>query len=264
MQFILPIFRHLRPGGENILRKINTYVETKMDTEYSTHDIEKQHIGSLFDRIATTYDSLNHILSFGIDRYWRYRAVKGMQSSDRVLDVAIGTADLSLEMIRSLKAKQIVGIDLSDEMMHIGERKCAEKGYNISFVHANAQKMPFADKSFDAVTCAYGCRNFSNLSEGLSEMYRVMVPGGELMILEFSYPSNPLIRVCYDFYFSRILPIIGKSISRDKNAYSYLNASVKGFRWGEDFVCNLREAGFSDISYETLTWGITTIYRAHK
>ena len=124
--------------------------------------------------------------------------------------------------------------------------------------------MPFADASFDGVTCAFGCRNFQNLDEGLREMYRVLKPGGQVTILEFSYPKNPFIRWTYDLYFSRILPFVGRIVSRDKTAYSYLNKSVKHFCWGEAFVQHLHDAGFADEHFETLSLGIATIYTAIK
>ena len=187
-----------------------------------------------------------------------------MPPQEEVLDVAIGTADLTLEMFRQHKAQKVVGIDLSEQMMAIGEKKLQQHGFSATFLPANAQDMPFADNRFDAVTCAYGCRNFSNLQEGLSEMYRVLQSGGMLLILEFSYPTNPLIRWLYDLYFSCVLPCLGRCISRDKDAYTYLNRSVKDFCYGEAFAQQLREAGFTDIQYEPLTWGITTIYRATK
>ncbi len=225
---------------------------------------KKKNIGALFDRISGTYDFLNHFLSLGIDRYWRKKAIAGMPPQKEVLDVAIGTADLTLEMFRQHKAQKIVGIDLSEQMMVIGEKKLQQHGFSATFLPANAQDMPFADNRFDAVTCAYGCRNFSNLQEGLSEMYRVLQSGGMLLILEFSYSTNPLIRWLYDLYFSCVLPCLGRCISRDKDAYTYLNRSVKDFCYGEAFVQQLREAGFTDIQYEPLTWGITTIYRATK
>ena len=225
---------------------------------------KKNHIGALFDRISGTYDFLNHFLSLGIDRYWRKKAIAGMPPQKEVLDVAIGTADLTLEMFRQHKAQKVVGIDLSEQMMAIGEKKLRQKGYSASFLSANAQEMPFAANRFDAVTCAYGCRNFSNLSAGLSEMYRVLRSGGTLIILEFSYPTHPLIRWLYDLYFTRILPLIGRFISRDKDAYTYLHRSVKEFCYGEAFVQQLRTAGFTDIHFEPLTWGITTVYRATK
>ena len=230
---------------------------------------EKQHIGQLFDRIAGTYDGLNHGLSLNIDRLWRRKTVALMQPGQHVLDVAIGTADLTIEMFRQHKAEQVTGIDLSDQMMAIGQKKVEKLTANsqkpiAEFIHANAQAMPFEDASFDAVTCAFGCRNFSNLDEGLREMYRVLKPGGQVTILEFSYPSNRLVRACYDIYFTRVLPLIGRIVSRDKTAYTYLNKSVKSFCWGEAFVQHLHDAGFSSENFIPLTFGIATIYTAKK
>ena len=226
---------------------------------------EKQHIGQLFDRIAGTYDGLNHGLSLNIDRLWRRKTVACMAPSRHVLDVAIGTADLTIEMFRQHKAEQVTGIDLSDQMMAIGQKKIDKLPItNVQFVHANAQHMPFDDAAFDAVTCAFGCRNFSNLDEGLREMYRVLKPGGQVTILEFSYPANRLVRACYDIYFTRVLPLIGRIVSRDKTAYTYLNKSVKSFCWGEAFVQHLHDAGFSSEHFLPLTFGIATIYTAKK
>ena len=227
---------------------------------------EKQHIGQLFDRIAGTYDGLNHLLSLNIDRRWRRRAVKMLQPAENVLDVAIGTADLTIELLRRQKAQRITGIDLSRQMMAIGEKKVAKRGYSqcVQFNYGSAQQMPYAGEVFDAVTCAYGVRNFANMDEGLSEMYRVLRPGGELMILEFSYPTNPFIRWAYDLYFTHILPFVGNLFSRDRSAYNYLNRSVKNFPHGEAFAGHLRAAGFADIQIKPLTFGITTIYYARK
>ena len=228
---------------------------------------EKQHIGQLFDRIASTYDGLNHGLSLNIDRRWRRKTVARMAPAKHVLDVAIGTADLTIEMLRQGKAEQVTGVDLSDQMMAIGQKKISNLQSpisNVQFVHANAQAMPFDDASFDAVTCAFGCRNFSNLDEGLREMYRVLKPGGQVTILEFSYPTRRYIRVLYDFYFTHVLPTIGRIVSRDKTAYTYLNKSVKSFCWGEAFAQHLHDAGFSNEHFETLTLGIATIYTAIK
>jgi len=228
---------------------------------------EKQHIGQLFDRIAGTYDGLNHGLSLNIDRLWRRKTVAQMRPAQHVLDVAIGTADLTIEMFRQHKAEQVTGIDLSDQMMAIGKKKINNQQStinNVKFVHTNAQAMPFDDASFEAVTCAFGCRNFNNLDEGLREMYRVLKPGGQVTILEFSYPSNRLVRACYDIYFTRVLPLIGRIVSRDKTAYTYLNKSVKSFCWGEAFVQHLHDAGFSSEHFIPLTFGIATIYTAKK
>ena len=229
---------------------------------------EKQHIGQLFDRIASTYDGLNHGLSLNIDRRWRRKTVSLMAPAKHVLDVAIGTADLTIEMLRQGKVEQVTGIDLSDQMMAIGQGKVERMkdlaNERVQFVHANAQAMPFEDASFDGVTCAFGCRNFSNLDEGLREMYRVLKPGGQVTILEFSYPTRRYIRVLYDFYFTHVLPTIGRIVSRDKTAYSYLNKSVKSFCWGEAFAQHLHDAGFREESFQTLTFGIATIYTAIK
>ena len=230
---------------------------------------EKQHIGQLFDRIAGTYDGLNHGLSLGIDKYWRRKTVSMMPAAKHVLDVAIGTADLTIEMLKRGKAEQVTGIDLSEQMMGIGRLKVERlrvTGYGlpVEFVYGNAQQMPFADASFDAVTCAYGCRNFQNLDEGLKEMYRVLRPGGQVTILEFSYPSNRLVRALYDIYFTRVLPLIGRIVSRDKTAYTYLNKSVKAFCRGEAFVQHMHDAGFRDEQFTPLTFGITTVYTGIK
>ena len=229
-------------------------------------DNEKQHIGQLFDRIAGTYDGLNHVLSLNIDKRWRRRAVRMLAPVEQVLDVAIGTADLTIEILRQGKAQYVTGIDLSRGMMAIGEQKVAKRGYapQVQFDYGSAQQMPYADSSFDTVTCAYGVRNFANMDEGLSEMYRVLRTGGELMVLEFSYPTNPVIRWGYDLYFTHILPFIGNLFSRDKGAYSYLNRSVKNFPYGEAFCQHLRKAGFSQIKATPLTFGISTIYTAIK
>ncbi len=225
---------------------------------------EKQHIGQLFDRIAGTYDGLNHGLSLNIDKWWRRKTVRLMPPVSQVLDVAVGTADLAIEMLRTGKAQQVTGIDLSEQMMAIGAQKCMKRNVEVTFVKGDAQAMPFEDNTFDAVTCAYGCRNFRSLDEGLKEMFRVLKPGGQVTILEFSYPSNVLVRAMYDLYFTHILPWVGRIVSRDKTAYTYLNRSVKSFCWGEEFIQHLHDAGFTRGTFLPLTFGITTIYTALK
>ena len=235
---------------------------------------EKQNIGSLFDRIAGKYDFLNHLLSLNIDKWWRQKAVRAIKLNHRedcqCLDVAIGTGDLAIELARQFKEQQatchIIGIDLSTEMMRIGEEKVQKRGLQdcIAFQQASALEMPFADGSFDIVTCAYGVRNFSNLDKGLAEMQRVMKPDGQLMILEFSYPKNKLIAWVYDLYFTHILPIVGRLFSKDKTAYTYLNRSVKSFVWGKEMCERIEQAGFSHVAHKPLTFGITTIYTGTK
>ena len=189
-----------------------------------------------------------------------------MVPAQHVLDVAIGTADLTIEMLRRGKAQRVTGLDLSKQMMEVGRRKVERLRVTgkVEFVYGNAQHMPFDNASFDAVTCAYGCRNFQNLDEGLQEMFRVLKPGGQVVILEFSYPSNALVRTLYDIYFTHVLPLVGRIVSRDKTAYTYLNKSVKSFCWGEAFAQHMRQAGFTDTRSIPLTFGITTIYTAKK
>ena len=249
----------------HISKIFTTFVaEFKNLLGFSTGLEEKQHIGQLFDRIAGTYDGLNHGLSLNIDRRWRTKTVRQMPPAPHVLDVAIGTADLAIAMMQQGKAEHVTGLDLSERMMEIGKSKSAKAGVDIDFVYGNAQKMPFEDSSFDGVTCAFGCRNFQNLDEGLREMFRVLKPGGQITILEFSYPSNRLIRACYDIYFTRVLPAIGRMVSKDKTAYMYLNKSVKSFCWGEAFAQHLHDAGFTNEHFTPLTFGIATIYTAEK
>jgi len=225
---------------------------------------QKQQIGQLFDRIAGTYDGLNHGLSLNIDRLWRRKTVQQMVAAEHVLDVAIGTADLTIEMLKRGKAQRVTGIDLSDRMMDIGKSKVERQKSKANFVHANAQEMPFENELFDGVTCAFGCRNFQDLDAGLREMYRVLKPGGQVTILEFSYPTGRVVRALYDLYFTHVLPFIGRIVSRDKTAYTYLNKSVKEFCWGEAFAMHLHDAGFKEEAWTPLTFGIATIYTAKK
>ena len=235
---------------------------------------EKQNIGLLFDRIAGKYDFLNHLLSLNIDKWWRKKAVKAIEKNKgeniQCLDVAIGTADLAIELARQLERQQITfnitGIDLSTEMMHIGEEKVKKRGLQdrISFMKASVFEMPFGNNTYDIVTCSYGVRNFSDLNLGLAEMQRVLKPGGKLMILEFSYPKNKIIAWVYDLYFTHIMPTLGRLLSKDKTAYTYLNRSVKNFVWGEEMCARLTACGFNHVTHKPLTFGISTIYTATK
>lgn len=226
----------------------------------------KKDIGSLFDRIAGTYDRFNHLLSLNVDKSWRRRSVRALRTAGSVLDVAIGTGDLAIEMVRQGKAGNVTGMDLSTGMMKIGGEKVARKGLQdrISFEQGSALDMPYEDGMFDAVTCAYGLRNFSDPDKGLSEMFRVMRSGGQLMILEFSYPENRFVRGVYDFFFTNIMPLVGRVISKDPAAYIYFRESVKGFFWGDEMLSHIREAGFANAEFKTMTFGITTLYLAEK
>ncbi|MCR4965123.1 MAG: bifunctional demethylmenaquinone methyltransferase/2-methoxy-6-polyprenyl-1,4-benzoquinol methylase UbiE [Bacteroidales bacterium] len=227
---------------------------------------DKTNIGSLFNRIAGTYDRLNHLLSLNTDRRWRRRAVRKLTPCKKALDVAVGTADLAIEIARQNKSEHITGIDLSEEMLRIGKDKIrkAQLESRIKLEQGSVLELPYSDEQFDAVTCAYGVRNFSDLEKGLQEMCRVLRQDGQLAILEFSYPDNSVIRFFYDFYFSKILPAIGRRVSKDATAYNYLNHSVKEFIWGEEMAQRLRAAGFRNVTFKPMTFGITTLYLAQK
>ena len=216
--------------------------------------VEKGNIGALFNRIAGSYDKLNHLLSLGIDRRWRRRAVDNLKYSGKVLDVAIGTADLALEIMHKGKADMVTGIDLSDEMMRIGTEKVERLGVNRPNMRHTIPGGPHERIQAD----------LWEFDKGLSEMYRVMKSGGQLCIIELSYPENKLVAALYDLYFSRILPKIGGALSKDKPAYTYLNKSVKNFIWGEKMKARLQAAGFKYVGYRPMTFGIATLYMAGK
>lgn len=228
--------------------------------------MEKKNVGKLFDSIAGTYDRFNHVLSLNTDKRWRRKAVKRLSPVGSLLDVATGTADLALEIVRQDKATSVTGMDISTGMMEIGKAKVEKAGQQgkITFLEGSALDMPFAEGTFAAVTCAYGVRNFSDLDKGLQEMHRVLCNGGQLMILEFSYPSNRFVRCLYDFFFTNIMPFVGKVLSKNAGAYTYFRDSVKGFIWGQEMADRIAAAGFRNVTFKTMTFGITTIYYAEK
>lgn len=219
-----------------------------------------------FDRISSRYDLFNHLTSFGIDYYWRHRTIRAMQPCHEVLDVAIGTADLSIAMLRAGKADCVEGIDLSAGMMACGKRKVEKKGLSsrVTFTQGSALEMPYADGRFDALTCAYGIRNFGDTPRGLSEFFRVLQPGGQLLILEFSHPQNKVFAALYDFYFRYIMTPIGTLLTHDRGAFEYFYQSVRRFIWGDEMKRCMEQAGFQDVTYTTMTFGISTLYLARK
>jgi demethylmenaquinone methyltransferase / 2-methoxy-6-polyprenyl-1,4-benzoquinol methylase len=228
---------------------------------------EKEKVRKLFDDISERYDFLNHFLSFGIDRWWRKNFVRVLSKSHplRILDVATGTGDLAIAMA-ALSPEKIVGIDISGRMMEIGKKKAAKKQLDgiIEFRQGDAESIPFPDGFFDAVTVAFGVRNFENLSIGLTEMKRVLKPGGTMLILEFSRPENGTMKVLYRFYSKFIIPFIGSKISRNDQAYTYLPETIAAFPSGEDFTRLMEKAGMEKNSYISLTFGISTIYSGVK
>ena len=225
-----------------------------------------ENVGLLFDSISNHYDRFNHVASVGIDRAWRRAAIRSLPKCNKLLDVAAGTADLSIGAIRQAKADRVVGIDISEGMLAVGLDKVRKAKYDssIELIVADCSALPFEDCSFDAVICGYGVRNFANLDLGLAEMYRVLKHGGQLRILEFTYPRNSFVRFFYDFYFTRIMPKIGRKITDNGDAFIYFMNSVKNFAKGKDFLDILERNGFCNTSFKSQTFGISTLYKACK
>lgn len=229
-----------------------------------SQDIDKNHIGQMFDSIAWRYDFLNHLLSFGIDRRWRKRAVKEISKSFKnpmIIDVATGTGDLAIEAARILPLK-ITGIDISEKMLQIGQRKVAERNLEnlIEFVRCDSENICFEDESFDVAMVAFGVRNFNDPVKGLSEMRRVLRRNGMIVVLEFSRPDGIIFKHLYNIYFGYILPFAGSLFSKHRKAYRYLNESVMRFAEKEKFISMMASAGFSEINQTRMTGGITSIY----
>ena len=225
-------------------------------------------IAGMFDRIAWRYDFLNHFFSFHIDKIWRRKAVDELrgQTIGEVLDVAAGTADLALTLHQRLCPKHITGIDISEGMLAVGRQKIKKKGLEsqISLIWGDSEDIPFDDHQFDAVTAAFGVRNFERFERGLCEMLRVLKPGGKVVILEFSNPQNRIFRNVFHFYFFRILPFVGRLASKDTQAYNYLPASVQSFPHGAEFRNRMENCGFSDVRVRPLSFGIASIYTGRK
>lgn len=231
-------------------------------------DLSKtEQVAQMFNGIAGRYDFLNHILSLGIDRGWRKKAIRTIQPivPQTILDVATGTGDLALLAARSTGA-QVTGLDISEGMLEVGRKKVAEKQLSerIEMRTGDSAAIPYGDNDFDAVLCAYGVRNFEHLERGLLEMQRVLRPGGRLAILEFSRPKAFPVKQVFGFYFRRVLPTLGNLVSKHGRAYTYLNESAMAFPEGADFVHILERCGFSGVQARPLTFGITTLYTATK
>jgi len=237
-------------------------------TPYKDSDLsKKEQVTKMFDAISNEYDGLNRVISFGIDIKWRKKVVEivGKTNPDSILDIATGTGDLAINLSKT-KASKIVGLDISDGMLDVGRKKIEKLQLNktIEMVLADSEKMPFEDNSFDAITVAFGVRNFENLEKGLAEIYRVLKVGGIFVVLETSIPTKTPFKQGYKFYAKYILPSIGKLFSKDKVAYQYLSDSAASFPYGPAFNNILHKIGFIAIENKPQTFGVASIYIAKK
>lgn len=228
---------------------------------------KKDQVAEMFDNISPKYDFLNHFLSLGIDILWRKKAIKLLRplKPKKILDIATGTGDFALEAM-SLNPDKIVGVDISKGMLEVGREKMKKRGISdrIEMLDGDSERLPFEENNFDAVIVAFGVRNFEHLKKGLGDMHRVLRPGGQVVILEFSKPTRFPIKQIYQFYFKWILPKIGRLVSKDNAAYTYLPDSVKAFPDGDRFIGILEEIGFTNTKCKPLTLGISSIYTGVK
>lgn len=234
---------------------------------YNETDSKKEQVASMFNKIAKTYDFLNHFLSLGIDILWRKRAIAELKSHKPklILDVATGTGDFAFESL-SLNPEKIIGVDISSGMLAIADEKIKKRKleHKFSVELGDSENLNFNENTFDAVTVAFGVRNFENLDSGLKNLFRVLKSGGKVVVLEFSNPKKFPVKQFYNFYSFKILPFFGKMFSNDAKAYTYLPESVKAFPDGKDFLNRLEAAGFSDTKQITLGAGICSIYTGIK
>ncbi len=228
---------------------------------------KKAQVALMFNNIARKYDFLNHFLSLGIDKLWRKKAIKLLRSHQpkRMLDIATGTGDFAIAALK-LNPDSVVGIDISTEMLAVGREKIAKKGLEnkIQLFEGDSENIEFDKDSFDAITVAFGVRNFENLEKGISEMHRVLNKGGKLIVLEFSKPRKFPIKQIYNFYFFKILPFWGRIVSKDISAYTYLPESVENFPDGDQFLEICKSCGFKAVEEQRLSFGIASIYIGTK
>lgn len=235
---------------------------------YSESGSKKVQIEAMFDNIAPNYDLLNRVLTLGIDTRWRAKAIKQLKEHNpaSILDVATGTGDFALEAYKRLSPEKIVGIDISHEMLELGRKKVTKKGLEdkIELIKADSEDLPFDDSSFDAVTASFGVRNFENLEAGIKENYRVLKPGGRIVILEFTKPRSFPFKQLFNIYFRYVLPVIGRVKSKDPAAYKYLYESVQAFPDYDAFLKVMKNVGFKSCSWTSLSFGICAIYQGEK
>jgi demethylmenaquinone methyltransferase/2-methoxy-6-polyprenyl-1,4-benzoquinol methylase len=235
---------------------------------YNTEGEKKSQVKTMFDRIAPYYDLLNRLLTLRIDVLWRNKAISKLKNfqTDKILDIATGTADLAINMAKNLNCTQVTGLDISPNMLAIADKKITSGNLNhkISLTLGDSENLNFEDNSFDLTTSSFGVRNFENLTRGLSEMFRVTKDGGKIMILEFSRPRAFLIKNLFSIYFKYVLPVIGRITSKDPRAYQYLYESVQAFPDYERFIEVLHNVGYKKGEFHPLTFGICTIYIAEK
>ena len=237
-------------------------------TPYNEQESKTKQVSRMFDRIAPYYDFLNHFLSLGIDRGWRRKAINevGKDQPQYILDIATGTADLAISMAEKLKPLSIIGIDIAPKMLEIGRLKVRDKGLKgiVRLEDGDSQALHFEDNKFDAVTAAFGVRNFEDLGKGLSEMYRVLKPGGKIVVLEFSRPKLFPFKQIFNAYFKYLLPLIGRFTSNDQRAYAYLYESVQVFPEGQELMNIFEKTGFKSNQCIVLTLGVCSIYVGFK
>jgi len=235
---------------------------------YSDEGDKSEQVERMFDSIATHYDALNHLMSFDIDKSWRKKAIRQLEPHhpQRILDIATGTGDFAILTARLLHPKQLIAADISEGMMDVGRKKVEEEGLSdiIQFAKEDCMSLTLADESFDAVTAAFGIRNFADLDQGLREMCRVLKSGGHVSIVELTHPTKFPMKQLFKVYSHTVLPTWGKLISRDMSAYSYLTATIAAFPQGETMVETLHRAGFASASFKRMTFGICTMYFATK
>ena len=231
---------------------------------YNDNESKTGQVRQMFDSIAPAYDFMNRCMTMGIDKLWRRKAVKivGKMRPQHLLDVATGTGDLAIQLFKKLKPATIVGIDLSEGMLEIGRKKVADCGLDgvVRLEQGDCLNLRFDDGEFDAVTVAYGVRNFEHLEQGYAEMYRALAPGGMLCVVELSTPTNPLIKFFYDIYTRHIIPFVGRSKSKDARAYSYLPESIAAVPQGEAMLQIMRRIGFKQCQAIAMTFGTCSIY----